>query len=324
MPSRRRLAAALLPLAIGSRARAQAPSAFPSHPVRVVVPFPPGGTADVLVRLLQPPVAERLGQPLVIENRAGGATIIGTDAVAKAAADGYALLLVANSFAINATLVAHPPFDARRDFTGVASLGFNPHVLVVNNAFPARTVAELVAAARAAPGRLSYASFGNGTSAHLGGESFKQAAGLELQHVPYRGGAPALQDVMGGQVPMMFNNLPDTLPLIRDGRVRAIAVAGARRAVVLPEVPTFAESGLPGVVSNSWFGLVARAGTPAGILDRLHDAVTATLAEPAVAARFGELGVEPRPMPRAAFDAFLRDEFDRNAALIRRAGITAD
>ncbi|MCR0981026.1 tripartite tricarboxylate transporter substrate binding protein [Roseomonas populi] len=320
MPSRRHLlaAAALLPLP------AMAQTGGAARPLRIVIPFPPGGTSDVLVRLMQPRLAERLGRTVLVENRAGGATIIGTDLVAKAPADGDTILFIANSFTINATLVRNPPFDARRDFTGLASIGFNPHVLVVNNDFPARTVAEVVAAAKARPGQLSYASFGNGTSSHLGGESFKQAAGIEIQHVPYRGGAPALQDMMGGQVPMMFNNLPDTLPMIRDGRVRAIAVADSRRADVLPDVPTFAEAGLPGVTSNSWFGLIARADVPAPLLDRLSEAVAATLAESAIAARFVELGVQPRQMSRAAFDSFVRAEIDGNAAIIRSANIKAD
>jgi tripartite-type tricarboxylate transporter receptor subunit TctC len=185
-------------------------------------------------------------------------------------------------------------------------------------------VQEVVAAARAAPGTLSYASFGNGTSGHLGGESFKQAARIELQHVPYRGATPALNDVMAGQILLMFANLPEALALIRDGRIRAIAVADAQRSPVLPETPTFNEAGLPGVVSNSWFGIVGRADVPVPVLDRLASAIAAGLAEPAAIERFEQLGVAPRPMTRIAFDAFLDEEFDRNGRLIRDANITAD
>jgi tripartite-type tricarboxylate transporter receptor subunit TctC len=322
MPFRRQILAAVAAASLPAATKAQ-PS-WPTRPVRIVVPFPPGGTSDVLIRLMQPRLSDDLGQSVVIENRTGGATIIGTDLVAKAPADGYSLLCIANSFTINATLVRNPPFDARRDFTGLASIGFNPHVLVVTNAFPARTVSDVIALAKAAPGRFSYASFGNGTSSHLGGESLKQAAGIQLQHVPYRGGAPAIQDVMTGQVTMMFNNLPDALPLIREGRVRAIALSAAHRAAVLPELPTFEEVGLPSVVSNSWFGLVARADTLTSILTRLNAAVNTVLSAEDLRSRFTEMGVEPRPMSRQAFDDFLHTEFENNAAIIRNSALTLD
>jgi tripartite-type tricarboxylate transporter receptor subunit TctC len=307
-----------LPALLASPALAQGRS------LRLVVPFPPGGSLDVLTRLVQPRLAERMGSVVLIENRAGAGTIIGTDAVAKAAADGGTALMIANSFTINATLARNPPFDARRDFTGVASLGFNPHVLVAAPGFAPRSVAEVVAAARAAPGTIAYASFGNGTSAHLGGESFKRAAGIELQHIPYRGAAPALADVMGGQVPLMFSNLPEALPLIREGRVRAIALSNPGRVPSLPDTPTFDEAGVPGVVSNSWFGMVARAESPPAALDALAAAVNATLAEPAMIERFNELGVTPRPMLRPAFDTFMREEIENNARIIRATAITAD
>lgn len=306
----------LLPALLATPALAQ------SRPLRLVVPFPPGGTTDVLARLIQPRLTDRLGGPVVIENRAGAGTIIGTDAVAKASADGTTALIIANSFTINATLARNPPFDARREFTGVASLGFNPHVMVGAPNFPPRSVAEVVAAARAAP--LAYASFGNGTSGHLGGESFKRAARIDLQHIPYRGAALALTDVMGGQVPLMFSNLPEALPLIREGRVRAIAVSNATRVPTLPDTPTFDEAGIPGVVSNSWFGLVARVDNPPAWLDALNAAVAAILAEPAIVERITEQGVTPRPMPRPAFDAFMREEIEANARLIHDARITAD
>lgn len=300
------------------------PAVAQARSLRLIVPFPPGGSLDVLTRLIQPRLAERLGATIVIENRAGAGTIIGTDAVAKAPADGTTALMIANSFTINATLARNPPFDARRDFTGVASLAFNPHVLVAAPSFAPRDVAALVAAARAAPGRIAYASFGNGTSAHLGGESFKRAAGVDLQHIPYRGAAPALADVMGGQVPLMFSNLPEALALIREGRVRALALSNATRVPSLPDTPTFDEAGVPGVVSNSWFGMVARADNPAVALDAWATAIDATLAETGIAERFTELGVTPRPMPRPAFDAFMREEIEVNARIIRDAQITAD
>lgn len=300
------------------------PAMAQPRPWRLVVPFPPGGTLDVLTRLLQPRLAERLGSTIVIENRAGGGTIIGTDAVAKAPADGTTALMVANSFTISASLARNPPFDARREFTGVASIGFNPHVMVAAPNFAPCDVAELVATARAAPGSIAYASFGNGTSGHLGGESFKRAAGIDLQHIPYRGAAPALADVMGGQVPLMFSNLPEALALIRQGRIRAMALSNPTRVPSLPDTPTFDEVGVPGVVSNSWFGVVMRADNPPGALDAMAAAVNASLAEPSLIERLTDLGVTPRPMPRAAFDAFIREEFENNARIIRDARITAD
>jgi tripartite-type tricarboxylate transporter receptor subunit TctC len=324
MTRRRTLLAAAVAGTAAPSGGARAQPAWPSRPVRFVVGFPAGGTSDVLTRLLQPRLSELLGQPVVVENRPGAGTVLATDLVAKAPADGYTVLNVANSFTINAALVRNPPFDARRDFAGIASLGFNPHVLVAAPNFAPRTVAEVVAAARTAPGRLTYASFGNGTSGHLGGESFKQAAGVDIQHVPYRGGTPALADLMGGQVQLMFANLPEALPLIRENRIRPIAVADAARAPVLPDVPTFDEAGVPGVVSNSWFGVVARAEVPPAVADRMHGAITAVLGEPDTVSRFRQLGVAPRPMARDAFGATLRAEFERNARVVRDAGITAD
>jgi tripartite-type tricarboxylate transporter receptor subunit TctC len=320
MIPRRPLLAASLTL----RGIAAAQPAWPVRPVRFIVAFPPGGASDVLMRLLQPRLSETLGQPVIIENRPGAGTVIGTEVAARAPADGYTFLNVANSFTINATLVRNPPFDARRDFVPVASLGFNPHVLVVPRSSPHATLAELIAAARAAPGRLSYASLGNGTSQHLGGESFRLAAGLDIQHVPYRGGPPALADVMAGTVPMMFANLPEALPLVREGRLRALAVSDSARSPLLPDVPTFDEAGVPGVVSNSWFGVVARAEIPGPVLERMHGAVTALLGDADVAARFAGLGVEPRPMTRDAFGAVLRAEFERNGRIVREAGIQAE
>lgn len=304
--------------------QAAAQPAWPVRPIRFIVAFPPGGASDVLMRLLQPRLSESLGQPVVIENRPGAGTVIGTEVAAKAPADGYTFLNVANSFTINATLLRNPPFDARRDFVPVASLGFNPHVLVVPRASPHATLADLIAAARTAPGRLSYASLGNGTSQHLGGESFRLATGTEIQHVPYRGGPPALADVMAGTVLMMFANLPEALPLVREGRLRGLAVSDSARSPLIPDVPTFDEAGVRGVVSNSWFGVVARSETPAGIAERMHGAITALLAEPEIAGRFAQLGVDARPMPRDAFGAMLRAEFDRNGRIVREANIQAE
>lgn len=315
------LVAPLLPLPAAAQ---PATPGWPSRPLRFVIPFGPGGSMDLIARGVQARLPEVLGTSLVIENRAGGATIIGTDAVAKLPADGDTALIVANSFTINATLVRNPPFDARRDFTGVASLAFNPHVLIADPRLGLRTVADVVAAARARPGRLTYASSGIGTSLHLGGVSFAAATGTELTHVPYRSSPAAITDVIGGQVALMFANLPDAIPAAREGRVTAIALADAARHPQLPEVPTFEEAGVRGVVSNSWFGLVARSEVPEPILDRLHEAVTRIVNEPENVARLAAAGLAPRPMTRAAFNAFLAAEFERNSRLIRENNITAE
>ncbi|WP_164867912.1 Bug family tripartite tricarboxylate transporter substrate binding protein [Rhodovarius crocodyli] len=293
---------------------------FPTRPVTLVVPFPGGGSLDIITRILQPRLAEMLGGSVVVDNRPGGATVIGTDLVAKAPSDGHAILVMANSFTINATLLPNTPFDARRDFTGVGSIGFNPHVLITAPRAPWRDLAAIRRLPPAQP--LTYASFGQGTSSHLGGESLRLATGLNMTHVPYRGGAPAQVDVATGRVDVMFSNLPDALPLIRDGRLRALAVADTARHPTMPDVPTLAELGLPQVVSNSWFAMVTRAGAPMGRLEKLNEALNAALAEEPVRARFAELGFTPNPMPLREFNAFLADEFERNAQLIREGGIT--
>jgi tripartite-type tricarboxylate transporter receptor subunit TctC len=293
---------------------------FPARPITLVVPFPGGGSLDIITRILQPRLADMLGGTVVVDNRPGGATVIGTDIVAKAAPDGHSILVMANSFTINATLLPGTPFNARRDFTGVGSIGFNPHVLITAPNAPWRDLAALRRLPPAQP--LTYASFGQGTSSHLGGESLRLATGLNMTHVPYRGGAPAQVDVAAGRVDVMFSNLPDALPLIRDGRLRALAVADSRRHPTMPDVPTLAEMGLPEVVSNSWFAMVTRAGTPQGVLEKLNEALNAALAEAPIQARFEELGFTPSPMRLRAFNQFLADEFERNARLIREGGIT--
>ncbi len=308
--------------AVAMSARAQAQT-WPTRQLRFVVPFTAGGSLDIVARLLSPRLQELIGQGAITENRPGGGTIIGTDAVAKAPADGYTILLIANSFTINATLIRNPPFDARREFTGVNFLCFNPHVLVASPRLNAGTVAEVVAAARARGG-LSYASSGTGTSLHLGGLSFQASTGAPLTHIPYRGSAQAITDVISGQVDLMFANLPDAVGAVREGRVRAIAVADSSRHALLPEVPTFDEVGVQGVVSNSWFGMVARADVPAPILDRLHSAVAQALAEPASIARLAQVGLTTRPMARPQFNEFLAAEFERNGRLIVENGVTVD
>ncbi|WP_424814671.1 Bug family tripartite tricarboxylate transporter substrate binding protein [Roseococcus sp. YIM B11640] len=317
-PRRALLVAPLVPLSAPAVAQS-----WPSRQVRFVVPFTAGGSLDVVARMISPRMQELIGQGAIIDNRPGGGTIIGTDAVAKLPADGYAALLIANSFTINATLIRNPPFDARREFTGVSFLAFNPHVLIAAPRLGVSTVAEVVAAAKSRHG-LTYASSGTGTSLHLGGESFRAATGAPMTHVPYRGSPQAITDVFNGQVDLMFANMADAIPAIRDGRVKAIAVADASRQPLLPETPTFDEVGVHGVVSNSWFGMVARSDVPAPILDKLHDTIAQILAEPESIARLTQVGLTTRPMSRPAFNAFLVEEFERNGRIIRENGITVD
>lgn len=312
------LATSLLPISPPALAQS-----WPSRQLRFVVPFTAGGSLDIISRMIAARLPELIGQGAVTENRAGAGTIIGTDAVAKLPGDGYTSLFIANSFTINATLIPNPPFDARAEFRGISFLAYNPHVLIAAPGLNVSTVAEVIAAARA-KGGLTYASSGVGTSLHLGGESLKMATGMALTHVPYRGSGPAITDVFSGQVDLMLANMADAIPSIREGRVKAIAVANASRHPLLPETPTFDEVGVPGVVSNSWFGMVARSDVPTPIADRLHAAVTRIMAEPESIARLTQVGLSTRPMSRTGFDAFLAEEFERNGRVIRENGITAD
>ncbi|WP_421994779.1 tripartite tricarboxylate transporter substrate binding protein [Roseococcus sp.] len=323
MPSavfRRRplLAASLLPLSAPAFAQS-----WPSRQLRFVVPFTAGGSLDIVARMIAARLPELIGQGAVTENRAGAGTIIGTDAVAKLPGDGYTALFVANSFTINATLIPNPPFDARAEFRGISFLAYNPHVLIAAPGLNVSTLAEVIAAARA-KGGLTYASSGVGTSLHLGGESLKAATGMSLTHVPYRGSGQAITDVFSNQVDLMLANMADAIPSIREGRVKAIAVANDTRHPLLPEVPTFDEIGVRGVVSNSWFGMIVRSDVPTPIADRLHAAVAQILSEPESIARLTQVGLSTRPMTRQAFDAFLAEEFERNGRVIRENGITVD
>src|SRR5438034_5972010 len=256
----RALAAALLvvaaPVALGQ-------VAYPTKPVRLVVPFPAGGTTDLLARAAAQKLSEAWGQQVIVDNRPGAAGNIGAELVAKAAPDGYTLLMgTVGTHAINASLYAKMPYDHVKDFAPVILVAGVPNVLVVNPSLPVHSVQELIAYAKANPGKLNFASSGSGTSIHLSGELFKVMTGVQMTHVPYKGSAPALQDLLGGQVQLMFDNLPPSLPQIKAGRLRALAVTSATRAPALPDVPTVAEAGLPGFEASSWFGVLAPAGTP--------------------------------------------------------------
>jgi len=260
-------------------ALAQAP--FPTKPVRLVVPFPAGGTTDILARAAAQKLSETLGQQVIVDNRPGAGGNIGAELVAKAPADGYTLLMgTVGTHAINPSLYAKMPYDHVKDFAPVILVAGVPNVLVVNPDLPFKTVADVVAYAKANPGKLNFASSGSGTSIHLSGELFKVIAGVQMTHVPYKGSAPALTDLIGGQVQLMFDNLPSALPQIKGGKLRAVAVTSTTRAAALPDVPTVAESGLPGFESSSWFGILAPAGTPKDIIAKINTDVQKWLSTP--------------------------------------------
>ncbi len=325
MPFDRRLllqgaAAAALPM-LFTAPRAQ--PAWPSKPLHLVVPFPPGGTTDVVTRLVGAELAKALGQPVVVDNKPGAGTVIGVDAVAKSAPDGHTLVTVANSFCVNQTLVKNLPYDGARDLRPVALMGLSEHVLAAHPGSAWRNLADLLAAARKAPGRYSYASFGNGTSAHLSGEMLKAAAGIDLIHVPYKGQAPALNDLLGGQVQLMFGNWPEFRGHVKSGRLVALGMATLQRSVYAPEVPTLAEQGLK-LESNSWNGLLAPRATPEGVVARLNTEVQAALKAPAVVQAFSEGGIAALPGGPERFAAFLAAEIDKYAQVIRSAHITLD
>jgi tripartite-type tricarboxylate transporter receptor subunit TctC len=308
------LAAAALPW-FGASAQA-----WPTQPLRVVVPFAPGGPTDVQARMVMQGLASRLGQPVVIDNRAGAGGNIGAAYVARATADGHTLLAgTVGTNAINQSLFTRMEFDPAKDLAPAAFLGTAPNVLIVNRDFPAADVAALIAAAKARPGQISYASPGNGTSNHLAMELFKSRAGIDLTNVTYRGAGPALQDVVAGHVPVMFNGLDNALPAVRAGQVRALAVSSSTRAPLLPDVPAIAET-LAGFETASWTMLFAPAGTPATVIARLNQEVAAVIAAEPVAGRFRELGLAAPAMSPAELRAFVAAEAAKWADAVRASG----
>ena len=319
--ARRRLlhlaaAAAVLPLA-SPMASAQT---WPTRPVRIIVPVPPGGALDIIARLTGQWLTERLGQTFVIENRPGGGTNIGVESVAHATSDGYTLLLIPGSVTGNATLFPKLNFNFIRDIVPISMLSTLPLVMEVNAAHPAKTVPEFIAWAKANPGKVSYASGGTGSTSHIGVELFKMQTGVDMLHVPYRGGAPALNDLIGGQVHVYMSPLPESIATIKGGKVRALAVTTAKRSDALPDVPTVGES-VPGFEASTWQGIGAPKGTPADIVARLNKEINAGLADPKIKERLAQLGSMPNPMSPAALEKFIVDETAKWAKVIRAAKI---
>ncbi|MGZ3291593.1 MAG: Bug family tripartite tricarboxylate transporter substrate binding protein, partial [Xanthobacteraceae bacterium] len=298
---------------------------YPDRVVRIVNPYPPGGSVDVMARILAQKLSDNLGQQFIVENRSGGGGNTGSDYVAKAEPDGYTLLFTApGPLTVNQTLYTKLAFDPAKDFAPIALFATAPIVLIVNPAVPANNVQELIALAKKEPGKINFASAGNGTTNHLSGELFKSRANIDIVHVPYRGAGPAMNDIVGGHVQMFFDLMPVVLPQIATGKVRALANAGAKRPSALPDVPTIAEQGLAGFDASSWYGLVAPARTPEPVLAKLRDEVAKALKAPDMIARIHELGSEPGTVFGSDFGAFMAAETRKWADVIRTSGAKAD
>jgi len=310
--------ALLAPLAF-----AQAP--YPAKPIRLVVPFPPGGTTDILARIVAQKLTEAWGQPVVVDNRPGAGGNIGAELVAKSAPDGYTLLMgTVGTHAINASLYAKLPYDHVKDFAPVILVAGVPNVLVVNPSVPVNSVAELIAYAKANPGKLNFASSGSGTSIHLSGELFRTMAGVQITHVPYKGSAPAIADLVGGQVQLMFDNLPSSLAQIKAGKLRALAVTSDKRAPALPDVPTMAEAGLPGFEASSWFGVLAPAGTPPAIVGKLHAEIAKWLATPDAREKLSAQGANLAGFGPEEFARYIGSETAKWAKVVKESGAKVD
>jgi tripartite-type tricarboxylate transporter receptor subunit TctC len=311
--------AAVLP-ALSELAKAQA---YPSRPIRLVIGYTPGGSADLTARLMGQWLSERLGQSFVIENRPGGGTNIATEAVVRAPPDGYTFLLAAPANAINATLYDKLNFNFLRDCEPVAGIIRFPNVVVVNPSVPVKSIPELIAYAKANPGKLNMASSGNGSTIHMSGELFKMLTGTDMVHVPYRGGAPALTDLIAGQVHVMFDNIPTCAEHVKSGKLRGLAVTSTTRSEVLPDLPLVADF-LPGYEASAWYGLAAPKGTPPDIVDRLNKAVNEILADPKAKARFTEIGAILLPGSAADFGKLVADETEKWGKVVKFAGAKVD
>jgi tripartite-type tricarboxylate transporter receptor subunit TctC len=311
--------AAVLP-AMTYIARAQT---YPTKPVRIVVGFAAGGGVDITARLIGQSRSERLGQQFVVENRPGAGTNIGTEAVVRASPDGYTLLLVGNPNAVNATLYEKLNYNFMRDIAPVAGISRENSVMVVHPSFPAKTVPEFIAYAKANPGKISMASSGNGAAAHMSGELFKMMTDVNMLHIPYRGTAPALTDLLGGQVQVMFASMPASIEYIRAGKLRALAVTTSTRSQALPDIPTVAEF-VPGYDASSWSGVGAPANTPADIINKLNKEINAALADPKMKARLADLGSTAMPLSPADFGKLIAAETEKWAKVVRALNIKAD
>jgi tripartite-type tricarboxylate transporter receptor subunit TctC len=310
-----------LAAALAAQAALACAQSFPAKPVRVIVAFSPGGVTDIVARTVATKLAELWSQPVVVENRPGAGGSIAAVAVARAPADGYLLLVHSSSYAINAALNPNLPYDPRKDLVDVAHLGSQPMLLVVSPASGVRSVQDLIAAAKAKPGAIAYGSAGIGSGAHLNGEKFRIAASLDVLHVPYKGGNEAIHDTIAQRLGFTFNTITLALPHIREGRLRPLGVSSAQRSALLPDVPTIAESGVPGFEFTFWSGLWAPAGTPAPVVEHIGRDVVRAMAQPDLRERFANLGAEPVDMTPAQFSRFVRGEIEDVARIGKAAGI---
>jgi tripartite-type tricarboxylate transporter receptor subunit TctC len=316
-----RSAIALLLSLLATLASAQE---YPSRAVKIVVPFAAGGPADVYARFIAQRLQEAMGQPFVVEDRPGGGSVVGTDIVAKSPPDGYTLLLMSNTHTVNESLMPAKPFQLMRDFVAVAPINYSDLVLVVNPAVPAKTLQELIALAKAQPGKLNYASSGPGTPYHMAGELFKASAGLDIVHVPYKESSGARTGVLGGQVEMMFDAVTVMNEHVKAGKVRALATSGKARSAVMPDVPTLNEAGVPGYDATIWLGLIAPKGTPPAIVNRLNAAVTKIVAAPDVQADWAKQGAVAMTMSPDAFARYMADDIVKWERIVKLSGARAD
>jgi tripartite-type tricarboxylate transporter receptor subunit TctC len=320
LPRRKFLHLAAGAAALPAVSRLACAQTYPARPVRIIVPYAPGGTTDIVARLIGQSLSERLGQQFIIENRPGAGGNVGTEVVARAPPDGYSFLLVTTTNAVNATLYEKLNFNFIRDVATVAGLIRTPLVLEVHPAVPAKTVPELIAYAKGSPGKFSMASYGTGTASHVAGELFKMMAGINMVHVPYRGAAPMLTDLLGGQVQAAFDNLPGSIEYIRAGTIRPLAVTTATRSDVLPDIPTVGEF-VPGYEASAWNGVGAPRNTPAEIIDRLNKEINAALADPKMKVRLADLGALPMPMAPSDFAKLISEETEKWGKVVQAANL---
>ena len=297
---------------------------YPSKPIRIIVPYPPGGFNDTLARTLGQKLTEKWGQSVIVDNRPGGGTTIGANLAAKSAPDGYTLLIVSFAFAVNPALYPSLPYDTTKDFAPIVLAASTPNLLVVNPDLPVKSVKELIGLAKSKPGKLNYASAGNGSSNHLSMELLKSLTGIDAVHIPYKGSAPAVTDLIGGQVDLMFDNVPNVLQQVKAGKLRAIAVSGRERSPFVKDLPTVAESGVPGFDVSVWFGIVAPAGTPQPVVAKLNAEINRILKLPDIKQTFNSQGVEPAGGTPGEFSAFIAAQTTKWAKVVKDSGAKAE
>ncbi len=319
-----RVSAAMLAAVLAAAAGLAFGQAYPARPVKIIVPFAAGGPADIYARVIGERLQASLGQSFVVENRPGGGAIIGTDAVAKSAPDGYTLLMMSNTHTVNESLFAQKPYVLLRDLMPVAPVNYSDLVMVVHPSVPANTLAEFIALAKSKPSGLNYASSGPGTPYHMAGELFKTMAGVDIVHVPYKGSAGARTDILGGQVHMMFDAITTMAPNVRAGKLKALGTSGKARSTVLPEAPTISEAGVPGYDAVIWLGIMAPTGTPRAIVDRLNAEITRAVNAPEMKDAWAKQGAVAMSMSPDEFGSFMRDDIEKWARIVRISGAKPD